>query len=191
MSRSKQPQTRQALLEQATQYVLEHGLQNLSLRPLAQALGTSARMLIYHFGSREHLISQVLTLAVSRQQAAMQTLATKQRFASLGELLGAFWERLSAPQSRAFLRLLFEVDVLGFSGHPVYAGFSRAALEGWVGLIESLLGQILGQGDHRSLATHIVASFNGLILDLLATKDEARVNRAFQAFVQTLTSPGR
>lgn len=191
MGRSKHLQTRKALLEQATQYVLEHGLQDLSLRPLAQALGTNARMLIYHFGSREHLVTEVLTLAVSRQQAAMQALAAEQRFASLGELLGAFWERLTAPQSRAFLRLLFEVDVLGFSGHPVYAGFSKAALEGWVGLIESLLERILGQGDHRSLATNIVASFNGLVLDLLATKDEARVNRAFQAFVKTLALSSR
>lgn len=191
MGRTKQPQTRQALLEQAAQYVLEHGLQDLALRPLAQALGTNARMLIYHFGSREHLITQVLTLAVSRQQAAMQDLAAQQRFGGVGELLEAFWERLTAPQSRAFLRLLFEVDVLGFSGHPVYAGFAKGALEGWIGFIEGLLERILGQGDYRSLATNIVAGFNGLVLDLLATGDEGRVQQAFRAFVATLETGKR
>lgn len=190
MGRAKQPQTRQALLEQATQYVLEHGLQDLSLRPLAQALGTNARMLLYHFGSREHLVTEVLTLAVSRQQAAMQALAAEQLFGSVGELLEAFWERLSAPQARAFLRLLFEVDVLGFSGHPVYAGFAKRALEGWIGLIEAMLTRLWGPGDHRSLATNIVAGFNGLVLDLLATGDEQRVKQAFADFVGALKKGG-
>jgi AcrR family transcriptional regulator len=44
------------LLEQATDHVLEHGLIGLTLRPLAAAIGTSDRMLIYHFGSRDALV---------------------------------------------------------------------------------------------------------------------------------------
>ena len=51
---------RDELAEAATDYVLEHGLIGLSLRPLAAALGTSDRMLIYHFGSKDELIAAVL-----------------------------------------------------------------------------------------------------------------------------------
>jgi hypothetical protein len=40
------------LLEQVTIYISRNGLQDSSLRPLAEALGISARMLIYHFGSK-------------------------------------------------------------------------------------------------------------------------------------------
>ncbi len=49
-----------ALLHAATDHVLESGLIGLSLRPLAAAVGTSDRMLIYHFGSRDALVSAVV-----------------------------------------------------------------------------------------------------------------------------------
>ena len=51
---------RQVLAEGATDYVLEHGLLDLSLRPLAAALGTSDRMLLYHFGDKLNLVATIL-----------------------------------------------------------------------------------------------------------------------------------
>src|SRR6476661_687928 len=56
----------QHLTEATLDYVLRHGLLGLSLRPLAASLGTSDRMLIYHFGSKAGLITEVLELANSR-----------------------------------------------------------------------------------------------------------------------------
>src|SRR4051794_41529852 len=51
---------REDLLERVTEHVLQHGLIGLSLRPVAAAVGTSDRMLIYHFGSRDALVSAVV-----------------------------------------------------------------------------------------------------------------------------------
>src|SRR5258705_10074843 len=67
MARRPDAQKRSVLLEAATDHVLEHGMAGLSLRPLALALGTSPRMLLYHFGSKEQLVTDVLAAARARQ----------------------------------------------------------------------------------------------------------------------------
>lgn len=79
---------RETLLEAVTGHVLEHGLIDLTLRPLAAAIGTSDRMLIYHFGSRDALVSAVV--------------------ARVGELSSAELDRLEpAPSVRAGVRRLW------------------------------------------------------------------------------------
>jgi len=60
MTERGRPEQRQAFLSGAVKHVLRHGASGLSLRPLAAALGTSDRMLLYSFGSREHLLETVL-----------------------------------------------------------------------------------------------------------------------------------
>ena len=53
-------ETRARLLDAAVDYALAHGIAEVSLRQLAGALGTSHRMLIHHFGSREGLLVAVV-----------------------------------------------------------------------------------------------------------------------------------
>ena len=53
---ARDPARREALAERATDWALEHGLIGLSLRPLAAAIGTSDRMLLYHFADRDDLV---------------------------------------------------------------------------------------------------------------------------------------
>ena len=65
---------RDELLDQVTDHVLEHGLIGLTLRPVAAAIGTSDRMLIYHFGSRDGLVSAVVARAGERSVVAVDAL---------------------------------------------------------------------------------------------------------------------
>ena len=60
MARHPDPRIRARLRDRAVDYVLSHGVWDLSLRPLAKAIKTNARMLIYHFGSREGLMREIL-----------------------------------------------------------------------------------------------------------------------------------
>ena len=66
MGRHPQPEIKQRLLEACTDYALEHGLPD-RLGPLAQATGSSSRMLIYHFGTRDGLLREILGQARERQ----------------------------------------------------------------------------------------------------------------------------
>ena len=56
--------SRETLLPLLAAYVLENGLADVSLRPLAKAAGTSDRMLLYHFGSKEELVAALLELSL-------------------------------------------------------------------------------------------------------------------------------
>lgn len=183
MGRPPEPHKRAELLEKAVDYVLEKGLQGLSLRPLAQALGTNARMLIYHFGSKEKLITGVLQAAQARQQALLQGLggAAADPYAALE----AFWRWLTSPRLAPFVRLLYEVEVGAMQGQLEYRDFARRAIHGWVGFILQDL-----PGSTPAQASLIVGTIAGLLLDWLITGEEERVNEAFGAFLELLRRGG-
>ena len=65
---------RDELAEAATDYAVEHGLIGLSLRPLAGALGTSDRMLLYHFRDKDDLVATILRTSTTRSVAFIQAL---------------------------------------------------------------------------------------------------------------------
>ncbi len=62
------PKRRQELIENAPNYMVEHGVAGLTLRTLAGAIGTSARLPVYHFGSKDGLITAVLDEVRARTQ---------------------------------------------------------------------------------------------------------------------------
>lgn len=72
MARPANPEIRARLRERAVDYVISHGAADLTLRPLARALKTNARMLVYHFGSREGLMREILTGLRERGDALIQ-----------------------------------------------------------------------------------------------------------------------
>ena len=65
---------RERLLAAAMDHVAEHGVGDLSLRSLAAALGTSHRMLIYHFGTRDALLVEVVRAVEERTRQALASL---------------------------------------------------------------------------------------------------------------------
>ena len=65
-------QPRERLLAAAVAHALSEGIADQSLRELAAALGTSHRMLIYHFGSREGLLVAVAGAVEEMERAAYE-----------------------------------------------------------------------------------------------------------------------
>jgi len=76
---TKKP-NKQALLADLAQHVLKNGLNNASLRPMAKAAGTSDRMLIYHFGSKDALISELLEYLASQMATRLDRALPCERF---------------------------------------------------------------------------------------------------------------
>src|SRR5215468_2163842 len=102
MSRPPDPGIRSRLRERAADYVLANGLADFSLRPLARALKTSARMLVYHFGSRENLLREILETLREREDARIDAWwHSGGRARTLAEFLRWFWRRYSSPRAEA------------------------------------------------------------------------------------------
>jgi AcrR family transcriptional regulator len=172
-------QARERLLAAAVAYALDAGIADLSLRQLAAAIGTSHRMLLYHFGSREGLLVAVTQAVEDQQRAALLESGTTPQDARL------FWERLTDPQLWPQERLFFELYAYALRGRPGTEAFLDGIVESWVAPIaDTLVKAGADEQTARADARLGVAVVRGLLLDLLATGDRAGVTAAYERFLQ-------
>lgn len=186
----KRPFSRDALRTAVADYLLEHGLANLSLRPLAAATGTSARMLVYHFGSKEQLIAEAMAEVRARQRKLAEGWIRRHPNASFEELFQFTWSWIAAPEHEPYLRLFLEVLGRGIRKAEHFAEFSRTTFEDWVSWVERRF-EAAGRPAEAAKAAAIltVSTVRGLALYYLATKDKRGARLALRVFVEL--SPGR
>lgn len=154
---------RDDLTEAATDYVLEHGLIGLSLRPLAAELGTSDRMLIYHFGSKDELVAAVLATSNERSMAFITAMKPS---ASLRDAVLDLWSTYSDGQVQRCQLMYVEAAALGLFGREPYASSIRASNARWMSAMATHLQRSGVPGaDAPRLASLIDATFNGVLLD--------------------------
>jgi AcrR family transcriptional regulator len=176
------PSARQReLLELAYGYVLEHGLSDTSLRPLAAAIGSSPRVLLYLFGSKDGLVRALLARSRADETALLERLrAAGEPTPGLAVLARRLWDWLAEPSRRALLSLWVEAygRSLTDPGGP-WGGFARQTVHDWQELLAGW--QPAGARDGERAAaerTLLLAVLRGALLDLLATGDVERTTRA-------------
>jgi AcrR family transcriptional regulator len=174
--------TRERLLAAAVDYAAEHGLADLSLRALAAALGTSHRMLIFHFGSKEGLLVEVVRAVEAQQRVLLEQLRADPELDLLDQLR-AFWQHLTSPALWPYERLFFEVYAQGLQGKQPAARLLEDAIQAWLTPITDLLAsQGVPIQEAQAEARLAIAVTRGLLLDLLATGDLAAVDAAMDRF---------
>lgn len=181
---------RDELLERSYAYVLDHGWSGMSLRPVAAAIRTSPRVLLFLFGSKDGFIRALL----ARARAEEVELVNEIHNAGLGDLAEVgreIWRWLSAEQHRGLLKLWLEsyVRALAEPGGP-WAGFATATVEDWLGLLaQSQPRTERATADGQARRTLVLAVLRGALLDLLATNDRKRTTRAVHRALDHLTTP--
>jgi len=187
MPRPSNPKIRARLREGAIDYVLQHGFTALSLRPVAKALKTNARMLIYHFGSREDLMREILMGLREREGAVIRQWFRKQKTPQgLVDFLRWHWRRMSAPEARPALVLIFELYALALRDPESYPGVLTDPIAYWRGLAAKT-----GVREKRDAeATLLLAVTRGLLLDMAATGDRVRVGKALKMFADRMDQAG-
>ncbi len=174
MSRPRDFGRRDELLAAVVADCAEHGLGHRSLRDIADHIGTSHRMLIHHFGSREDLMVAVVQ-AVEARQVELATALDGPPAAQLGQM----WAHLSEPALRPLERLFFESYARGANGEAPFDRLLPGAVESWL------------PADDRDPALRRLglAVMRGLLMDLVATDDHAATTAALERFA-TLVSAG-
>ena len=172
MARTASPERPVQLLDDIIGYLAHHGLSDMSLRPLARAVGASPRVLLYHFGSKEQLIARVFAELRRRQQREIAALPDDGLVAATWRV----WKQLSAPAQLPAFRLFFEALGLAIRSPRRHPDFLRASVEDWIAFA----------GPSRTLGTVVLAGLRGFLLDLCATGDRRRVDRAVRAWSATL-----
>lgn len=180
MGRQPQPEIADRILDACTDHALAHGLPD-RLEPLAAAAGTSARMLVYHFGTRDELLRAILRRARQRQLDVFGDLLRVRSDEPYPATLARAWATMTSLDGQPFLRMFGQLREN--AERSLWPGFRRLATTDWLQPLEDGLRSI---GRPES-ATLVLAVIRGLLMDLDATGDSARADRAFQEFLSTLT----
>lgn len=177
---------KQELLEAAYEYVLGNGLADMSLRPLAKQIGSSPRVLLFLFESKEGLIRAILARAREEELRYLDGLRGGDGLAAAG---GDVWAWLADPGHRALLALWVEGYARSLLGEPgPWADFGRDTVRDWLDLLadRQAPGRDAAGTEAEAERTLLLAVLRGALLDLLATGDTERVTRAVNRHLQTL-----
>lgn len=168
------------LLDLLVAYLLKHGLNDLSLRPMALAAGTSARLLVYHFGSKDGLLAQTLERMQSRLRQSFAAMFDPPQQRHKEKPLLVFWRWAIAPENYPYLKLLYELQILAAQNPEAYRQHVQRSSANWLDLTKTMLPQ-----DERddAMATLLIAVFDGLFLELMSTGDRARTTAALELFI--------
>jgi uncharacterized protein (TIGR03086 family) len=170
---------RQDLLDRIVADVAASGLADRSLRDIAAAIGSSHRMLLYHFGSREGLVAAVVASVEAAQRALLAELAAQARDGP--ELVMALWERVSSPELRPFVRLFFE-SVAATAAPNGPAGGTDALTSPWLDDSQAVAGMLGVAYDPVEIRLGVAVT-RGLLVDVLVSGDAGPATAALRRFV--------
>ena len=178
---------REELLERAYGYALRHGLASMSLRPLAEAIGSSPRVLLFLFDSKDALVRALLARARTDELTFLDS-APSGELSAVG---GRVWEWLAAPERRGLLTLWVEAYARSLvEPDGPWGGFAARTVDDWLDLLAAAQSP-----DHRrspagaAERTAVLAVLRGAMLDVLATGDVARTTAAVRAHLQSVGKP--
>jgi AcrR family transcriptional regulator len=181
---------RRELLDAAYEWVLAHGLADMSLRPLAEAIGSSPRVLLYLFGSKDGLVRALLGRSRADQLRVLEDLPDD---AGLAAVAAGVWRWLSAPGHRPLLRLWLEAYTRSVTGEPgPWEGFAVDTVTDWDLLLAAHQPSSVGSSPEGAAERALVlAVLRGALLDLLATGDAERTGAAVAIHLRALSGPLR
>ena len=177
MVRTPDLERRRQLLDALVEEFAAGGVGDRSLRDVAAAVGTSHRMLLHHFGSREDLLVAIVEQVERRQMGLLPELPT-----TPAESFAAMWADLRRPELRQLERLFFECYARAAQGEKPFAQMVPGAVDGWLAEVAAVAGDAFDP----AMARLGLAVVRGLLLDLVATEDEAGVDAAANAFATLL-----
>jgi AcrR family transcriptional regulator len=177
MSRPPDTGRRQELLAALLAAFASGGIGGRSLRDVAAAVGTSHRMLLHHFGSRDELLLTIVEEVERRQTATLVDLPDDP-----ADAVAAMWADVRRPELRPFERLFFECYSRAAQGEEPFTRLLPGVVDGWLAAAAETTG---GAADPAMVRLGLAVT-RGLLLDLVATGDEAGVDEAAARFVDLL-----
>ena len=184
---SENPTTRERILNAVVEQLVQSGLAGTGIRELASAAGVSHRTLLYHFGTRDALVLEALRVLRDRQFVLVtdaHSFPTTRPI--LSDAVRGVWKNISADESSDWFKLFFEAYVASLRQPEAYAEFLDGVVHRWISLIEHLFDVDRPELAEDDSATLLLATLRGLHLDLLATGDRTRVERALETLIRLL-----
>ncbi|MEV0995858.1 TetR/AcrR family transcriptional regulator [Nonomuraea sp. NPDC050202] len=177
MARTADPHRRAELLDQIVDYLAGHGLSTLSMRPLAQHLGKSTRVLTHHFADKEALLSATMERLDERHRAWLRSLPGWSGADSVGTIVRRTWDWQAREENLPVARLIHEIEGLAAAGK--LAGHVPRLLADRSEFVAGLLRERgVPEADALRISTLANSAYTGLQIDYLTTGDRERVEAA-------------
>ncbi len=175
---------RQALLAQVVDHMIDTGVVATSLRALAADIGSSHRMLIYHFAGQEGLVAAVADEVGARHRELVEDLADRGDLPAADVALAA-WRRLAAPRALPLQALAVQVHarLLELGLHERAADAVRAWHDAGT---SALVDRGWTRAEARRLAAAAIATGRGLLTELAATGDKRAADAAAKVAVEAI-----
>ncbi|WP_280420973.1 TetR/AcrR family transcriptional regulator [Nocardia carnea] len=171
---------RAELLDAVVRYIAEHGLADLSLRPLAAALGTSSRMLIYYFGTKEELLVQALA---THRPDLTTVFAEINDAGALRERLWDFYRSNAAGPEAVSNTVMLQVLGAACAPSGPYARYADEAIAAFTSALTTRLRELVSVDDPEVVATLLISGLRGILQDRLITGDTERTDRAARRLI--------
>ncbi len=159
----------------------------MSLRPLATEIGSSPRVLLFLFGSKDGLVRALLARARADEMAHVQRVRLETGV-DLTRVGLEVWHWLTADEHRGLLTLWTESYARSLiEPDGPWAGFASSTVDDWLTLLADT--QAPGERDTpagETRRTLVLAILRGALLDLLATGDVTRTTRAVTTALETI-----
>lgn len=181
MSRPTEPQKKEELLERCLAAAIEVGALDSSINAIAKRIGTSGRMLVYHFGSKHELERQIIGLLETRLREKLWSFqgVSLEEADCLAEPLLEMWRHLTSPEMHGLLKLTMELNQRAIQGDSETQRFLEQESQKWVDSLFNLTHD-------KITALSLFHLFQGAILDFLTTGNAQRGQQTIKAFTQTL-----
>lgn len=179
MPRTRDDRRREELLAAVIETLAANGIGDRSMRDIGAAAGTSHRMLVYHFGSRDRMLLAVVEEIERRQKETLRHLDL-----APADIFRVMWADLRRSELRPFERLFFECYARAAQGEAPFTRLLPGAVESWLTAVDETT-----VNTNPALARLGLAVVRGLLLDLVATNDEQGLDRAAHLFASLIESP--
>ena len=181
MSRPTEPQKKEELLERCLAAAIDAGALDSSINAIAKRIGTSGRMLVYHFGSKQELEQQLIGLLETRLREKLWSFqgVSIAEADCPAEVLLEMWSHLTSPEMHGLLKLTMELNQRAIQGDSETQDFLEQESQKW---IDSLLNLT----NSRTTASTLFHIFQGAILDFLTTGNAQRGQQTIKAFTEML-----
>ena len=173
------------LLDAALKYLIDHGVANASLRPMAAELGTSPRILMFHFRSKEGLLQDVFEELHSRLQASLRAMASSDSDSFRVAPLRRFWQWATSKENFPYFCLLYEAQIVALQNPQEYGRYMRKASSDWQAAAFDLMSPSLKS---KAMASLCIAVFDGLMLELMSGGDRRHLTESLDLFISMATT---
>ena len=176
---------RDELLSAAIDYLASKGVADLSLRPLASAIGTSPRLLIFHFKSKDSLLEAVMGELQRRLQESFTKMAAGVPPPPRESPLKTLWRWATNKANLPHLRILYEAHFISLQNPDAFKDCLEKSPIAWAELIE---GSLPDPVRNKAMATLCGAVFDGLIIEYMNSGDLRRTTQAIDVFIEMLAA---